>query len=83
MREGEGASTLSATTAPETSPTGEMDSTSFAEFQSSMCTPAGKRRKVSVESMDGDYSTFLLVESKLGSMPEGQEALRKRKRYLA
>lgn len=62
--------------------TAEMDSTSF-EIQSSVGTPAGKRRKVSVESMDGDYSSFLLAESKLGSMPEGQESLRKRKRYLA
>ena len=62
-----------------------MESTSFELDRSSACTPrpAGKRRKVSVESMDGDYSTFLLVESKLGSMPEGQESLRKRKRFLA
>ena len=56
-----------------------MESTGF-ELHS----PAGKRRKVSdVESMDGDCSTFLLVESKLGAMPEGKETLRKRKRSLA
>lgn len=59
------------------------DSRSY-EVRSSVCgTPAGKRRKVSVESMDGDYSALLAVESKLGSMPEGKESLRKRKRYLA
>lgn len=48
-------------------------------------TPPGKRRKVSVEddSMNGGESNTFLVECKLGLMPEGQESLRKRKRYLA
>ena len=47
--------------------------------------PPVKRPKLAVESngTPGQISSAFEAEIKLGSMPEGQETLRKRKLYLA